>query len=263
MIGVFDSGLGGLTVVREIRALLPKVDIVYLGDTARVPYGNKSDKLIEHYARESIQFLLEQGAKMIIVACNTVSAVALERVKKDYKVPILDVIEPTVRTAAGITRNKKIGAIGTLATIQSGRYSALLKAIDPKIRVYEKATPLLVPLAEEGFDQRPETVKIIRYYLRDLKNQRIDTLILGCTHYPLLTKAIGQAVGTRIKIISSAKSLADDFITNETNLKIVAKGKGALKLNFTDVPPDLGARISKFLGSADFDLKQVGLTEES
>jgi len=253
MIGVFDSGIGGLTVIRELKKALPKTDIIYLGDTARVPYGNKSDELIQQYAKEAIDFLLSKKVKLVIAACNTVSAVALEKIKNDYDVPIVGVVQSAVDSALKVTKNKKIGVIGTAATIKSGIYTELLKAADSKIMVYEKPAPLLVPLAEEGFTERPETTKIIRYYLRELKGAGIDTLILGCTHFPLLAKSIKKAAGPKIQIISSAESLAGSFKVDD-----MVKEKGKLELYFTDIPAKFEERAARFLGSSNFKLKKAG-----
>ena len=191
MIGIFDSGIGGLTVVKEIFKQLPQYQITYFGDTARTPYGNKSKELITKYAFEDTDFLLKKGAKLIVVACNTASAVASEELKNRYKdIPIFEVITPAVDKAIKVTQNKRIGVIGTKATVQSRIYEKQINKLNKDIKVLPKACPLFVPLAEEGWIKKPETKMIAKKYLHSLKIQQIDALILGCTHYPLLKELI-------------------------------------------------------------------------
>ncbi len=201
MIGIFDSGVGGLSVMKELIAAFPDYQMIYFGDTARVPYGNKSKETVTRYALEDASFLIKKGAKLIIVACSTASAFALDTLKKKLKVPVIGVIEPSIKAAIETTRNQKIGVIGTRGTVRSNIYVGLAKKIDPKVQVFQQACPLLVPLAEENWVNKPETRRIIKYYLRPLKARGIDTLILGCTHYPLLAKTIQDIAGKSIKLI--------------------------------------------------------------
>src|SRR5699024_2567262 len=189
-VGVFDSGVGGLTVAREIMRNLPSEKIVYFGDTARVPYGNKSRENIIRYSRQIIHFLLEQQVKAIVIACNTASAFALDEVRDEFGIPILGVIEPGARVAAQETKNKKVGVIGTEGTIGSGIHAAFLRSLDPEITVIGKACPLFVPLVEEGWLHDPVTMEVVARYLQEFKDRDADTLILGCTHYPLIRSTI-------------------------------------------------------------------------
>lgn len=207
-IGVFDSGVGGLTVVREIIRQIPNETIVYFGDTARVPYGSKSQKTIITYTREIIKFLLDKDVKAIVIACNTASALALETVKKEVSIPIIGVVEPGTRAAKSATQNKNIGVIGTEATINSGIYNKLLSQMDERIKVYGKACPLFVPLVEEGWLLDPVTEEIARRYLGELLEYDIDTLVLGCTHYPLLRNIIEKVAGEKVNLVNPAYETA-------------------------------------------------------
>ncbi len=207
MLGIFDSGVGGLTVVKELQKRIPNLDFVYFGDTARSPYGTKSQDTIFRYAEESVQFLITQGATVIAIACNTVSAIALDYLRKKFKLSFLDVINPIVNTALKSSQHKKIGVIGTSTTIRSKIYNTILTQRDSHATIFEISAPLLVPLVEEGFINRSETRRIIKYYLRPLKLAHIDTLILACTHYPFLTKAIHSIMGKQVKILNPSESL--------------------------------------------------------
>ena len=210
-IGVFDSGVGGLTVAREIMRNLPKEDIVYFGDTARVPYGSKSKDNIIRYSRQIIHFLQTKGVKAIVIACNTASALALDTVKDEFDIPIIGVVEPGARAALAVTENKKIGVIGTEATVRSSMYEKIIKGINPEVSVIGKACPLFVPLVEEGFKKHQVTDEIIDYYLAGLKKSDIDALILGCTHYPLLRSKIREYVGDTITLVNPAYETAMDL----------------------------------------------------
>ena len=210
-IGVFDSGVGGLTVAREIMRNLPKEDIVYFGDTARVPYGSKSKDNIIRYSRQIIHFLQTKGVKAIVIACNTASALALDTVKHEFDIPIIGVVEPGARAALAVTENKKIGVIGTEATVRSSMYEKIIKGINPEVSVIGKACPLFVPLVEEGFKKHQVTDEIIDYYLASLKQSDIDALILGCTHYPLLRSKIKEYVGEKISLVNPAYETAMDL----------------------------------------------------
>lgn len=207
-IGVFDSGVGGLTVVREIQRMLPFEDIVYLGDTARVPYGTKSPATVIRFACEDTQFLVQQKVKVVVVACNTVSAWALPTLNRSFGVPILGVIQPGVEAAVSQTRNSRIGVIGTNATIRSRAYLNSIKALRKTAQVYSRACPLLVPLVEEGWTSHPVTLSVLREYLAPFLARGIDTLVLGCTHYPLLKRAIRKVAGSSVRLVDSAESCA-------------------------------------------------------
>lgn len=210
-IGVFDSGVGGLTVAREIMRHLPNEDIVYFGDTARVPYGSKSKDNIIRYSRQIINFLMTKGVKAIVIACNTASAQALDVVQKEYSIPIIGVVEPGARAALEVTEAKKIGVIGTEGTVRSGMYEKVIQGIQPDVSVMAKACPLFVPLVEEGFKDHHVTEEIIDFYLASMKESDIDAMILGCTHYPLLRSKIMEYVGDKIKLVNPAYETAMDL----------------------------------------------------
>ena len=199
-IGVFDSGVGGLTVAREISRQLPYENIVYFGDTARVPYGSKSQNTIIRFSEQIIRFLRTKQVKAIVIACNTASALALDAVKDEFDLPIIGVVIPGARAAVEATTNGKVGVVGTEATVQSGMYTKVIQGMNPKIEVIEKACPLFVPLVEEGFKEHIVTREIIEYYLESMRNTDIDAMILGCTHYPLLRSKIREYMGDKIQI---------------------------------------------------------------
>ena len=203
-IGVFDSGIGGLTVAREIMRNLPSEKIVYFGDTARLPYGSKSKDTIIRYSRQIVRFLQSRKVKAIVVACNTASALALDTLEKEIDIPIIGVVKPGARVTAQATESKRVGVIATEATIRSGLYTKLIQEIDPEISVIGKPCPLFVPLVEEGWRKDPITEMIARRYLEVLQEQDIDTLILGCTHYPLLRKLIGDIMGDKVRLVNPA-----------------------------------------------------------
>ena len=210
-IGVFDSGVGGLTVAREIMRQLPDENIVYFGDTARLPYGSKSKESIIRFAKQIIRFLQTKKVKAIVIACNTATAQALEAVQKEFDTPIIGVIEPGARAAVKATRNKKIGVIGTEGTIRSNMYTRIIKEMDPEAEVVGKACPLFVPLVEEGFAKHNVTEEVIDIYLREIRDSEVDTMILGCTHYPLLRSAIMRYMGERVHIVNPAYETAMDL----------------------------------------------------
>ena len=207
-VGVFDSGVGGLTVAKEIMRQLPKEKIIYFGDTARVPYGNKSRETVIAYSRQIVGFLLAKGVKAIVIACNTASAFALEAIAGDVPVPIIGVVKPGARTASKTTKNGRIGIIGTEGTINSGIYTEYLSELDPGISVFGKACPLFVPLAEEGWLDDPITVDVIRRYITPMLEKDIDTLVLGCTHYPLLAESIRKVAGDNVNLVNPALETA-------------------------------------------------------
>jgi glutamate racemase len=245
-IGVFDSGIGGLTVVSALRALLPNESIFYLGDTARVPYGGKSETTVQRYSLEIAAMLLEEKAKTVVVACNTASALALPQLEKSLPVTVTGVILPGARAAVAKTRTGHVGVIGTRATIKSGAYERALRSLDPNVRVTARACPLLVPLIEEGWLESPITDKIIMQYLGPLVDEGIDTLVLGCTHYPLLRNAIARLLGEGVALVDSAENCAnavrellvrEDICASETN-------GGNLQVALTD-PPDNFLRVAR------------------
>jgi glutamate racemase len=207
-LGVFDSGIGGLTVAAAIRDLMPSENIFYIGDTARVPYGGKSQTTIERYANEITGLLLAERAKIIVVACNTASALAIPKLEEELKIPVIGVIDPGAKAAAAATRNGHVGVIGTRATVYSRAYERAIHAIDPEIRVSSQPCPMLVPLIEEGWLDDTITDQVIRRYLEKLVRAEIDTLVLGCTHYPLLKDAIQRFVGPEITLVDSAHNCA-------------------------------------------------------
>lgn len=211
-IGIFDSGVGGLTVVSRIEELLPNEDIVYFGDTARVPYGTKSKETVTRFSVENVKFLMEHDVKLVVVACNTVSSLSLDFLRRCFRVPLIGVIEPGARAAVSSTRNNKIGVIGTPATISSGAYERAIRKMGPKNSIFTQSCPLFVPLVEEGWIDKDVTREVASIYLKPLKNKKIDTLILGCTHYPILKAVIKKVMGD-VLLIDSAKEVAKEAKT--------------------------------------------------
>src|SRR5213595_2133192 len=237
-IGVFDSGIGGLTVVKALRDLLPNEDICYLGDTARVPYGPKSPQTVQRYAVELAEMLMRKNAKALVVACNTVSSVALPSLTRKFPVPVIGVIEPGAIAALQATRNRHIGVIGTHATIRSGAYEKALRAADKGVRVSSRACPLLVPLIEEGLLNDDVTDQVIMRYLEPMLSDEIDTLVLGCTHYPLLTGAIARVLKRQIMIVDSAQNCARavEEMLDQQALRAAPLNNGKLHVALTDAP---------------------------
>ncbi len=207
-IGVFDSGVGGLTVVKQVIKALPKEDIIYFGDTARVPYGSKSRDTVTKFSSQIIRFLLSKDVKAVIIACNTVSSNCFEALTAEFSLPIIEVVTPGVESCVETTKNKIVGIIGTEATIKSGAYERKIKERDKSIEVYSKACPLFVPLAEEGWIDNDIAILTAKTYLRELVEKNIDSIILGCTHYPLLKKCIGRVIGDNVKIVDPAYAAA-------------------------------------------------------
>ena len=249
-IGVFDSGLGGLTVANAIKEKLPNENIVYLGDTARVPYGNKSTFLVTGYATQITNFLLGENAKMIVVACNTASALALPALQSKYQVPILGVIIPGSQAAVHATRNKHVGVIGTIATINSNAYNKVLNEIESSIQITAQACPLFVPLVEEGWLNGPVPSEITASYLKSINVANVDTLILGCTHYPLLKPMIRDHVNDNTVLIDSAETVAKETATIllEKKMSADSSNKGLLKCFVTDSPIQFESIAKRFLG---------------
>lgn len=230
-IGVFDSGVGGLTVAKEIMRQLPGESLVYFGDTARVPYGTKSKDTVCKYSKQIANFLLTKKVKAIVIACNTASALAREELEKMVEVPIIDVVKPGAKMAAESTKNNKIGVLGTQSTIKSGIYERYLHEINPEITVVSKACPLFVPLVEEGLFEDRITEDVVGRYLHDMKEYEIDSLVLGCTHYPLLRGVIGREVGEEVKLVNPAYETAK-------SLKEMLKEKNLLASTGTEVKYD-------------------------
>ncbi len=237
-IGVFDSGIGGLTVVRAIRDLLPREQIIYLGDTARVPYGSKSPATVQRYSLEIAEMLMERGAKGIVVACNSASSIALPKLEEVLTVPVVGVIRPGAEAAIAATRSGQVGVIGTRATVRSGAYERHLQDLNADIQVVSLACPLLVPLIEEGLLDDPVTEQVLRRYLEPLLEKGVDTLVLGCTHYPLLIDAIEKVVGPKVQVVDSAQNcaVAVQRLLSDENLKASESSPGGLHVSLTDTP---------------------------
>ena len=248
-VGVFDSGIGGLTVLRALTDALPNEGFIYLGDTARLPYGTKSNEVIVRYSKENTGFLLARGIKMLVVACNTSSAVALEAITADTMVPVIGVIEPGARAAVKASRSGKIGVIGTEATIASGAYTRAIQRLSPRAEIYTRACPLLVPLAEEGWTDNAVAEMTVAHYLESLKQSGIDTLLLGCTHYPLLREMFAKILGPRVRIVDSATATADDVRNRLRTLKLARKAGAGSQSFFVTETPDRFVRVGRrFLG---------------
>lgn len=248
MIGVFDSGVGGLTVVKELRKQLPEYDLIYFGDTARTPYGNKSKETIIKYALEDADFLISKGAKVLVVACNTASAVAFDALKEKYpNIPMFEVITPAVEQAVGATKNNRVGVIGTRATIDSGIYEKKLKEKNNALIIKSQSCPLFVPFIEEGWIKKIELKMIARRYLSPLKHHNIDTLILGCTHYPIIKDIIQKKIGERVKLIDSAEAVSEKIknFLEIHNLELSKIGK--LEIYLSDKTAQAQTMVNKIL----------------
>jgi glutamate racemase len=262
-IGIFDSGLGGLTVAREIFQLLPSEDVVYFGDVGRSPYGPRSKEIITQFSRQDTNFLIEQEVKIIVAACNTASSIALEFLQKEYSLQILGVIEPGAVSAVQATRNGKIGVIGTMGTIHSNAYAKAIEAIDPKIKVFSMACPLFVPLVEEGYLDKEATFLIAEDYISPLKTTGVDTLILGCTHYPLLKPIIKKVLGDRVSLIDSATETSR--VVYQHLLKTEAlnpkRSEGERKFYVSDVPEQFAQMARHFLGDTVRSVMRIDITK--
>jgi glutamate racemase len=249
-IGVFDSGIGGLTVVRAMMQKLPHENIVYFGDTARVPYGPKSPQVVREYAAQDTNFLVSQKVKMIVIACNTVSSVALEVVQKHSKVPVVGVILPGAQAAVAASKRKRIGVIGTMGTIASNAYTNAIHQFDNSITVLGKACPLFVPLAEEGWIDHRATEIIAKEYLFPLKLEKIDTLVLGCTHYPILRSVIQTIFDGSATLIDSGEATADAVgdVLDEHDLRNPSNEKANIQFFVSDIPHKFTEVGERFLG---------------
>ena len=251
-IGIFDSGIGGLTVVRRIHRVLPREDLIYLGDTARVPYGTKSPGTVIRFACEDTRFLVRQKVKAVVVACNTVSAWALPTLARRFSLPIFGVILPGAEAAVGKTRTGRIGVIGTATTVRSQAYARAILARFDRARVFSRACPLLVPLVEEGWTHHEVTRSILRTYLSPLLRRGIDTLVLGCTHYPLLKTAIREVAGPGVALVDSAESCARflaDKLRGANLLNLTRRRNGVIQPCVTDEVERFEDLAARFLGA--------------
>ncbi len=255
MIGVFDSGFGGLTVLKGLTDNLPRYDYLYLGDSARSPYGNKSDEAIYSYTKEAVDFLAARGCRLIILACNTASAKALRKIQQEHLphmqqpcLRVLGVTIPICEAALEIKRTKRVGVIGTKATVNSKVFVAELHKIEPELEVFQKACPLLVPLIEEGWINRPEAGRILKTYLRPLKERRVDSLILGCTHYPLMIDKVRRFMGRRTRIVDSTVAVAiklEDYLKRHPEIEQALDRNGKRIFLTTDNPTTFKASANQ------------------
>ena len=249
-IGVFDSGIGGLTVVRALQRELSNENIIYFGDTARVPYGPKSPQVVREYATQDVEFLLSRDVKMVVVACNTVSAVALDVVQKLARMPVIGVIVPGAGAAVAATANKRVGVIGTVATVNSNAYTNAIRQIDRHVQVFSRACPLFVPLAEEGWIDHQVTGLVAKEYLFPFKLEKIDTLILGCTHYPVLRDAIRSAMEPHVTLIDSGSATATEVsrALDASGLRNPSTQRPNLQFYVSDFPSRFTEVGERFLG---------------
>ncbi len=258
-IGIFDSGIGGLTVLKEVVAALPEESTIYLGDTARVPYGIRSAETVTRYSFENTHFLLSQEIKLLVVACNTASAVSLDAIKKEFPLPVIGVLDPGARAAASATKTKRVAVIGTEATIGSGAYEKAIRALAPGIEVKSLACPLFVPLVEEGWTDNDVTELVAGKYLAPLRDAGIDTLVLGCTHYPLLKSVIGRIMGPGVTLIDSATETAKEVkdVLDKLKWRVNGGGESLRKYYVTDTPARFEKIGKRFLGDARLRAEQV------
>jgi len=260
-IGVFDSGIGGLTVVKRLASTLSNENIIYFGDTARVPYGSKSNSTVIEYSIQNTKFLLQKNIKALVVACNTASSIAIPDLKKMFDIPIIGMIEPGSRMALQQSHNKKIGVIGTRATISNLAYSKEIKKMNNKAEVFEKPCPLFVPLAEEGWIKHQATYEIAEEYLKELREDDIDTLVLGCTHYPILSEVIQKVIGSKVSLIDSgvASSELIKMELEKFNLLSDSKSTGGQEYYVSDIPAKFKEVAELFLGRGIDHVHKVDL----
>ena len=264
-LGVFDSGLGGLTVVRALRLALPNERIIYLGDTARVPYGTKGPATVIRYALACARHLVSRDVKALVVACNTVSAVAPEQLRIELDIPVIGVVEPGARSAVAATRSGRIGVLATAGTIASGAYPRAVSQLSTRVEVFGQAAPLLVPLAEEGWTEGPVPRLVVRRYIEPLADAGVDVVVLGCTHYPLLRTIIEdevrERIGPHVAIVDSASRAAEDArsFLQSRGLTRVVPDAGSVQLLVTDVPRTFREVASRFLADDVGDVEQVDL----
>jgi glutamate racemase len=266
-IGIFDSGVGGLTVAREIFALLPGEDVVYFGDVGRTPYGPRSKEIIIQFTAQDVAFLMENRVKFIVCACNTASAVALDEVAGNYTVKMIGVIRPGAEAAVAKTKNGRIGVIGTQATIASNSYARMVHEIDPKLKIFSLACPLFVPLAEEGYIDKEATYLIARDYLQTMIDVDVDTLIMGCTHYPLLEHVIADVMGDKVTLINSGRETAlvaydalakSNLLNSQTSQTPPLEGEH--KFFVSDVPDKFAQVATRFLGRMVDRITRIDIT---
>lgn len=257
-IGICDSGIGGLTVAKEVIRSLPNENIIYLGDTARVPYGVRDKETITKFAKDLVRFLIGKKVKAVVVACNTISATCLPELQKISPVPIIGVIKPTVSEVVNNLKIKTVGVIGTRATVNSNSYELEIKKLNDKTQVFSQACPLLVPLAEEGFVDHPSTKIIVQQYLEFFKDKRIESLILGCTHYPILRNTIQEAIGENIKIVDPAKPVTNELINILMTSGLLGNSEKPIRhFYFTDITPQTQKTVNIF-----FDNNSPGRLEK-
>jgi glutamate racemase len=262
-IGLFDSGIGGLTVLDELQRLLPRESTIYFGDTARVPYGNKSEATVRRFAVEAAELLMQHGIKFLVLACNTVSATALELLRERLPIPVVGVIEPGARAAVSRTRGGHIGVIGTSATIESGAYQKAIAAIRPDASVVAHACPLFVPLVEEGWTRHQVAEEVARIYLAPLKSARIDSLVLGCTHYPLLTDILARVMGPEVSLVSSATEVARLVRSELERLDLRSAAAHPARRVLVSDSPERFARVARnFMGEELGTVELVPLPQD-
>ena len=266
-IGIFDSGVGGLTVAREIFELLPGEDVVYFGDVGRSPYGPRSKEIIIQFTAQDVAFLMENRVKFIVCACNTASSVALDEISRNYNVQMIGVIRPGAETAVAKTKSGRIGVIGTMATIGSNSYARVVHEIDPKLKIFSLACPLFVPLAEEGYIDKEATYLIARDYLQTMIDMKVDTLIMGCTHYPLLEHVIADVMGDKVTLVNSGRETAHvayEALTKASLLNSRASQTPALegehKFFVSDVPDKFAQVATRFLGRIVDRITRIDIT---
>ena len=248
-LGVFDSGVGGLTVVRALRQLLPNESIIYLGDTARVPYGSKSPETIRRFALEDTQFLINQGVKAVVVACNTATAHALDALRATFRIPIFGVLEPGIAATLASPNCQRVGIIGTEGTIKSHAYQHHLALRRPDLQIHARATPLLVPFVEQGWLDHPALKLVLKEYLQPMLQRNIDTLLLGCTHYPLLIPVLQELVGEKVRLIDSASTCASHVRDELAAHQLLAPA--------SDIPPTLHIHLTDLSQQAEDQARQV------
>lgn len=260
-LGIFDSGVGGLTVVRAVQELLPAEDILYLGDTARLPYGSKSPETIRHFADEDVRFLISRGVKAIVVACNTATAHALPQLIQQYRVPIIGVIEPGVEAALADPQASRIGIIATRGTIRSHAYQHALALRRTGLLIHGQATPLLVPFIEENWIEHPATREVLKTYLKPLIGKGIDTLLLACTHYPLLIPVLKELLPEEVRLVDSATTCAEHLKEEMTRLGLLAGDgrEGRLELHLTDLSEQFEDLARQFLKSSPGKIRRAVL----
>jgi len=263
-IGIFDSGIGGLTVLKEIFSRLPNENTIYLGDTARVPYGNRSPETVTRYSFENTRFLSSKDVKIMVIACNTASSISLSAVRKSFSVPVVGVIEPGAKAAAAATKKKKIGVIGTEATVRSSSYARAIQAIDPDIDVFSVPCPLFVPLVEEGWTDGQITEMVADRYLADMRGKDIDTLVLGCTHYPLLKCVLSKVMGNGVTLIDSAieTALEINTILDSKGLMNIPGRPVRHEFYVTDSPQKFLSVGELFLGRSIENIEKIQLEME-